>query len=98
MSAKSATRQTRPVKNVRTAPSQANLPPNRPSTSIPQLVTEHDVQLFKLTRAYTALSERINEFEKRLEHIETPAPGSPTFEDDTESSKEGQLEVVVEES
>ena len=97
MSAKSTTRQTRPAKNVRIASSQESLTPDRPFTTMPQLVTEHDVQLFKLTRAYTALSERMNEFEKRLEHIETPAPGSPTFEDETEPLK-GQLEVVVEES
>ena len=99
MSGKRVTKQPKSVKDNRTAYSQGNTSTERPPRTVSQLVTAHDVQLYKLTRAYAALAERMSQYEKRLQDNEELVPAEPTFEEEeTDLSGGAPLEVVVEES
>ena len=74
-----------------------NTTPERPPQTIHQLVTFHDVQLYKLSRLYSMLIERMDTYDKRLENLEESELTNPTFEEDV-STDEAQLQMVVEKS
>ena len=93
MSTKPGSKQTRPTKS-----SQPSTISNRPPRTVNELVTSHDIQIYRLTRACHELADRLGECERRLQDSEESSSAQPTFEEETDPSGGSQLQVVVEES
>jgi len=98
MSNRSRSKPVRPAREAVTTSSAPAPVSNRPPGTIGQLVTAHDVQLYRLTQAYHVLVERMNEYEKRQQESEVSVLSQPTFEEEAVSAEAPQLGVVVEES